>query len=122
MNARLILLLTLDPTVEDAITKAPLQPTESVCIARTVSDALRIVSGNGGELELVVIDFDHGPHGMTLISAIKTCRNRLPILALTPPGDDHAKILARAAGATQCVAKPVSGEQMAKAMLDCRPK
>src|SRR5437867_7681059 len=91
MNARLILLLTLDPTIEDVMTKALLQTTDSVCIARTVGDVLRIVSGNGRELELVVIDFDHGPHGMTLISAIKTCRSHLPILALTPPGDERAK-------------------------------
>src|SRR5881275_1534609 len=98
MNARLILLLTIDPIIEDVITKALLQNTDTVCIARTVADAMRIVSRNGSELELVVIDFDHGPHGMTLISAIKTCRNSLPILALIPPGDEHAKILARAMG------------------------
>ena len=32
-------------------------------IARTIGDALRMVSGNAGELDLVVIDFDHGPDG-----------------------------------------------------------
>ena len=94
-----------------------------ICIARTADDALRIVCNNGSELELAVIDFDHGSNGMTLISAINTCANHhLPMLVLTPPGEEHGRFVARANGAAECLAKPISAAQIAKAMINCRPK
>jgi len=123
MNARLILLLTLDPMVEEAMAEALLETDGIICIARTADDALRIVCNNGSELELAVIDFDHGSNGMTLISAINTCANHhLPMLVLTPPGEEHARFVARANGAAECLAKPISAAQMAKAMINCRPE
>ena len=123
MNARLILLLTLDPMVEEAMAEALLETDGIICIARTADDALRIVCSNGSELELAVIDFDHGSNGMTLISAINTCANHhLPMLVLTPPGEEHGRFVARANGAAECLAKPISAAQMAKAMINCRPQ
>ena len=123
MNARLILLLTLDPMVEEAMAEALLETDWIICIARTADDALRIVCNNGSELELAVIDFDHGSNGMTLISAINTCANHhLPMLVLTPPGEEHGRFVARANGAAECLAKPISAAQMAKAIINCRPK
>jgi len=122
MNARLILLLTLDPMVEEAMAEALLETDGIICIARTADDALRIVCSNGSELELAVIDFDHGSNGMTLISAINTCANHhLPILVLTPLGEEHGRFVARANGAVECLAKPISAAQMAKAIINCRP-
>ena len=44
-------------------------------LARTSDDAMRIVCSKGSELELAVIDFDHGSNGMTLMSAIDACAN-----------------------------------------------
>ncbi len=123
MNARLILLLTLDPMVEEAMAAALLETDGIICIARTADDALRIVCSNGSELELAVIDFDHGSNGMTLLSAINTCANHhLPMLVLTPPGEEHGRFVARANGAAECLAKPISAAQMARAMINCRPK
>jgi DNA-binding response OmpR family regulator len=123
MNTRLILLLTLDPVVEAVMAKALLETGGIVCLARTSDDAMRIVCSNGSELDLAVIDFDHGSNGMTLLSAIDTCANHhLPMLALTPPGEEHGRFVARANGAAECLAKPVSAAQMAKAIINCRPK
>ena len=94
-----------------------------ICIARTADDAMRIICSNGSELELAVIDFDHGSNGMTLLSAINTCANHHPpILVLTPPGEEHGRFVARANGAAECLAKPISAAQMAKAIINCRPK
>jgi len=123
MNAPLILLLTLDPMVEEAMAEALLETDGIICIARTADDALRIVCNNGSELELAVIDFDHGSNGMTLISAINMCANHhLPILVLMPLGEEHGRFVARANGAAECLAKPISASQMAKAIINCRPK
>ena len=123
MNAGLILLLTLDPMVEEAMAEALLETGGIICLARTSDDAMRIVCSNGSELDLAIIDFDHGSNGMTLLSAIDTCANHhLPMLVLTPPGEEHGKFVARANGAAECLAKPISAAQMAKAISKCRPK
>jgi DNA-binding response OmpR family regulator len=123
MNTGLILLLTLDPMVEEVMTEALLETGGTICLARTADDAMRIVCSNASELELAVIDFDHGSNGMTLISAINTCADHhLPMLVLTPPGEEHGRFVARANGAADCLAKPFSAAQMAKAMINCRSK
>ena len=117
-----MLLLTLDPMVEEAMAKALLETDGIICIARTADDAMRIICSNGSELELAVIDFDHGSNGMTLLSAINTCASHhLPMLVLTPPGEEHGRFVARANGAAECLAKPISAAQMAKAIINCRP-
>jgi DNA-binding response OmpR family regulator len=122
MNRRLMLLLTLDPMVEEAMAEAILETGGMICLARTADDAMRIVCTNAGELELAVIDFDHGSNGMTLISAINTCADHhVPIVVLTPPGEEHGRFVARANGAAECLAKPISAAQMAKAIINCRP-
>lgn len=109
--------------VEEAMTEALWETGGTICLARTADEAMRIVCSNASELELAVIDFDHGSNGMTLISAINTCADqRLPMLVLTPPGEEHGRFVARANGAAECLAKPISAAQMAKAMSNCRPK
>jgi DNA-binding response OmpR family regulator len=123
MNTGRILLLTLDPMVEQAMAEALLKTGGIICLARTSDHAMRIVCSNASELELAVIDFDHGSNGMTLLSAIDTCANHhLPMLVLTPPGEEHGTFVARANGAAECLAKPISATQMAKAIINCRPK
>jgi DNA-binding response OmpR family regulator len=123
MNPRVMLLLTLDPMVEEAMAEALLETGGTICIARTAGDTMRIVCSNASELELAVIDFDHGSNGMTLISAINTCADHhVPILVLTPPGEEHGRFVAHANGAAECLAKPISTPQMAKAIINCRPK
>lgn len=60
---------------------------------------------------------------MTLMSAIDACANHhLPMVALTGPGEEHARFVALASGAAECLAKPVSAEQLAKAIVRHRPK
>lgn len=93
------------------------------CLARTSDEALRIVCTKRGQLELAVIGFQHGSNGMTLMSAIDTCANhRLPMLALTRAGEGHARFVALANGAAECLPKPVSAEQLATVINRYRPK
>jgi DNA-binding response OmpR family regulator len=123
MRTGLTLLLTHDPVVEEAMVGALLQEGGISCLARTSDDAMRIVCSKGSELELAVIDFDHGSNGMTLMSAINACANHhLPMLALTGAGEEHARFVALANGAAECLAKPVSAEQLANVIIRYRPK
>jgi DNA-binding response OmpR family regulator len=123
MRTNLTLLLTLDPIVEEAMALALLQKGGISYLARTSDEAIRIVCSKGSELELAVIDFDHGSNGMTLMSAIDACANyHLPMVALTGAGEEHARFVALANGAAECLTKPVSAEQLANAIIRYRPK
>jgi|SRR5205823_8985256 len=123
MRTNLTLLLTLDPIVEEAMAVALVQKGGISYLARTSDEAIRIVCSKGSELELAVIDFDHGSNGMTLMSAIDACANHhLPMVALTGAGEEYARFVALANGAAECLTKPVSAEQLANAIIRYRPK
>ena len=117
------LLLTVDPMLEEAMGLALLHEGGISCLARTSGEAMRIVCNKESELELGVIDFNHGSNGMALMKAVDACANpHFPLIAITGPGEEHARSVALANGAAACLAKPVSAEQLAKAMTRYRPK
>src|SRR6187397_2005210 len=108
MNVRLILLLTRDREFETLLTEAVLATgTGIILVARTVTDALRIVCTRGRELDFGVIDFDDGCHGMTLLSALDNCRPGLPLVVVTSRDVYHAGAVAYANGVAACLAKPI---------------
>ena len=95
------------------------------CLAgmKTPVIALRVVCGLGRHLDLAIIDFDHGPHGMTLLGAINMCREDFPVVVVTRDDEKHVEALAYANGAIACLPKPVSVAQLANAMRQCcRPQ
>lgn len=51
-------------------------------VVRNVAEALRVVCERA-PLNLAVIDFDDGCHGMTLLSALNVCQPALPVIAVT---------------------------------------
>ncbi len=112
MNSRLVLLLTRDRNFERLLAEALLNNGAAVLIARNVGDALQIVCARGREFDFAVIDFDDGCHGMTLLSAINTCRPELPIIVVTSSDAYHAAALAYANGAAACLAKPISAAEL----------
>jgi DNA-binding NtrC family response regulator len=113
MNMRLILLLTRDRDFETNLTEAGLATGPAVIlVARTVGDALQIVCTRGRELDFAVIDFDDGCHGMTLLSALDTCRPELPVVVVTSKDVYHAAAVAYANGVTACLAKPIGASEL----------
>jgi DNA-binding response OmpR family regulator len=68
-------------------------------------------------------EFEHGPHGMTLVSAISMLREDLPIMVFTHDDEKHVEALAYTNGATVCFSKPVSTRQLVAAIHKfCSPK
>ena len=71
MKTTVMLLLTNDNELEDAVAEALLELGGVSHLTRDAGDALETVCGVH-DLDLAVIDFEHGPHGMTLLNAIST--------------------------------------------------
>jgi DNA-binding response OmpR family regulator len=63
-------------------------------------------------LDLVLPDVD----GSALLSAIRTARPRLPVIALTAPDDEPSRLDGFARGADDCVNKPLSIEELTARM------
>ena len=90
-------------------------------IAQSVGQALQVISSRGRELDLVVLDFNDGCRGMTLLSAIHTCHQQLPTLVVTSKDSEHASAVAYANGARVCLNKPLPAAMLANAIADLHP-
>src|SRR6266566_1406332 len=99
MKSPLILLFTRDGDFARLVCEALSQTDAVVLIARDVRDGLQILDQRGRELDFAVMDFDDGCRGRTLLSAVHTCNERLPIVVATSEDSEHASFLAYANGA-----------------------
>jgi DNA-binding NtrC family response regulator len=112
MKPRLVLLLTRDNQFQKLLSDVLLDDSAIVVAKHSVSGALQLVCSRGSELDLVVIDFDDGCHGMTLLSAIKDCCEDLPIVVVTSRNMYHAAVVAYANGVEACLAKPITATDL----------
>ena len=124
-SSQLVLLFTRDGDFARLVYET-LFPADSVLlIARDVRSGLQIVYERGRELDLAVMDLvDDGCRGRTLLSAVHTCYERLPIVVTTSDGAEDACFLAYANGARSCLKKPLSPVGFAQAIsdvTDCAP-
>ena len=91
-------------------------------LTRDAGDALDIICGVH-DLNFAVIDFEHGPHGMTLLSAISTLREDLPVIVITRDDEENVEELAYANGATACFSKQAVATQLANTIRELsKPK
>jgi CheY-like chemotaxis protein len=117
MKIPLMLLLTNDRELEDSVAEALLAFGGVSYLAQDAAEALETVCGVHN-LDLAIIDFEHGPHGMTLLCAIRMLREDLPIIVITHDDEKHVEALACANGATVCFSKPVSTKQLVVAIRE----
>src|SRR5512132_2937941 len=115
MKTTVMLLLTNDSELEDAVAEALLELGGASHLTRDAGDALETVCGVH-DLDLAVIDFEHGPHGMTLLSAISALREDMPVIVITRDDEEHVEALAYANGATACFSKQAVATQLANAI------
>jgi DNA-binding NtrC family response regulator len=117
MKTPVILLLTSDDGLEDLVADALSEIGGVSHLTRDAGDALETMSGVQ-DLDVAVIDFEHGPHGMTLLSAISTLREDLPVIAITRDDEEHVEALAYANGATACFSKQALATQLANTIRE----
>ena len=122
MKTPVILLLTSDNGLEELMAKALLQIGAVSHLTRDAGDALEIICGVH-DLDLAVIDFEHGPHGMTLLSAISTLREDLPVIVITRDDEIHVEELAYANGAAACFSKQAVATRLPNTIRElCKPR
>jgi CheY-like chemotaxis protein len=112
MKTPVILLLTEDNDLEELVAHALSDIGGISHLTRDAGEALEIICGVA-DLDLAIIDFEHGPHGMTLLNAISTLREDLPITVVTSDDEQHVEALAYANGATVCLSKQAVATQLA---------
>jgi CheY-like chemotaxis protein len=120
MKTPVTLLLTNDNELEELVANALSEIGGVSHLTCDAGDALETIGGVN-ELDLVIIDFEHGPHGMTLLSAISTLRENLPLIAITSDDEQHVEALAYANGATVCLSKQAVATQLANTIRQLYP-
>jgi two-component system, NarL family, nitrate/nitrite response regulator NarL len=122
MKTPVILLLTNDNGLEDLVAGALSEIGGVSHLTRDAGDALETICGVP-DLDLAVIDFEHGPHGMTLLSAITTLREDLPVIVITRDDERHVEELAYANGATACFPKQAVATELVNTIRElCKPR
>ena len=106
MKTPVMLLLSNDNELEELVSDALSGIGGISHLTRDAGDALEIICGVN-DLDLAIIDFEHGPHGMTLLSAISMLRGDLPVIVITHDDEKHVEALAYTNGATACFSKPI---------------
>jgi DNA-binding response OmpR family regulator len=118
MKRRLVLLYTRDPNFDRVLAEALWGTDAIVLIARSVGDALQVVSSRGRELDVAILDFNDGCRGMTLLSAVHTCCEKLPTLVVTSKDSEHASAVAYANGARVWLNKPLPAAPLANVISE----
>ncbi|MGB9475517.1 MAG: response regulator [Candidatus Udaeobacter sp.] len=115
MKTTVMLLLTNDNGLEDLVAKILSEIGGVSHLTHAAGEALEIICGVH-DLDLAIIDFEHGAHGITLLSAITTVREDLPVIVITHDDEQHVEALAYANGAAACFPKAVLATELATAI------
>jgi DNA-binding NtrC family response regulator len=118
MKPRFVLLYAPDHHFDPVLSEA-LRGSQAVLLsARSVSAALQIICRRGRELDLAILDFSEGCRGMTLLSAIQTCFEDLPVLVTICEETEHVTAVAYANGARVCLNRSLPSSQLANTISD----
>ncbi len=120
MKPRFVLLLTRDGNFQALLAQALSDSGTIILVAHNMNDALQLICSRGAELDLAVIDFGDGCHGMTLLTAIQAVRPHLAVVVVTSNDAYHAAAVAYANGVEACLAKPISAMEL-KIVIDELP-
>ena len=122
MKTPVMLLLTDDNELEELVADALSEIGAISHLTRDACEALEIICSTN-DLDFAIIDFEHGPHGMTLLSALSILREELPVIAITCDDEEHVEALAYANGATACFSKQAVTTQLANTIRQlCPPR
>jgi CheY-like chemotaxis protein len=115
VKSRATLLLTTDSSLEEIVADVMLDADWSIHLARNLGDALDLLC-RVHDLDLAMVDFGPGPHGITLLRAIRTLHRDVPAIVITDDDQKHVEALAYTNGAAAGLHKPVLRSHLADAV------
>lgn len=115
VKSRATLLLTTDSSLEEIVADVMVDADRSIQLARNLGDALDLLC-RVLDLDLAIVDFGAGPHGITLLRAIRTLQRDVPVIVITDDDQKHVEALAYANGAAAGLYKPVLRSHLADAI------
>jgi DNA-binding response OmpR family regulator len=108
MKENAILLVDADGDSEKLVSLAAARAGRDVLVARSSSDAFRILKDQMQRLALVIVDVDPGAHGLALLEAISGCADKPQIVVITALEETYMTPIAAKHGAAACLGKPVT--------------
>ena len=118
MKAKVILLVDADGDCKDVVSRAGDQIGHRVRHAKTDEQALGILDKEMPRLAVVIVDVDPGVHGLALLEAIASLRERPPVIVITALEESYMKTVSRKHGATRCLGKPLTVAKLQSELRD----
>jgi len=112
MKPHLILVVDADADTVGFVLEASARTGHAVRQAKTSREAFEILKNELRHLDAVIVDVDPGAHGLALLEAVSSCREKPPLLMLSGLEEAYMKTVAAKHGASACLCKPFSIEQL----------
>jgi DNA-binding NtrC family response regulator len=115
MKPRVILLFTVDGSVQECLEEAIDNSSALVLVAHNLRDALEIIVTKGHALDCAIVDIDQEFSGITLLGGIEACRDPVLVIVIaTNPA--CAKLVTDRDKAMRFLNKPLPPEVLAQAL------
>jgi DNA-binding response OmpR family regulator len=122
MKAQVLLLIDADPTSASLVALAAAKTDHRVIHAHTSREAFRVIKGELGDVDAMVIDLDPGVHGLAVLEAMDSSTATPPVIVLTGLEETYMRGIAAMHGAAACIGKPFSAEKLASVIEEvCEP-
>jgi DNA-binding NtrC family response regulator len=124
MKMPVMLLFTNDTELEDLVARALSEIGGISHLTRDAGDAFKIIC-DLDNLDIVIVDFEHGPRARALLRAISVLRENMPVIGITRHDEEHVEALEYANGATACLSKQAAATQLGnkiRQLCDSKPK
>ena len=117
MKEKIVLLVDADGDSEGFVLEAAARTGRGVLTAKTSRDAFKIIRDELHRLDLVIVDFDPGAHGLALLEAISGCADTPAMIVITALEESYMKPISQEHGAAACLGKPITIARL-KSTLD----
>jgi DNA-binding response OmpR family regulator len=89
--------------------------------ARSSRQAFEILSEGLGDIDLVIIDVDPGLHALSMLEALSYMKSAPPVIVVTSLEETEMKPIACRHGATACIGKPFTSNELAALIAEICP-
>lgn len=112
MKANFILLVDSDADSVGLVLEAAARTSRGVRVARNSPEALELLKNGVQHVDVMIVDADPAAQGLALLKVVSGWKPGAPLLVLSAFQDPNMNAIAAQHGATACLCKPLSIEQL----------